>query len=130
AEREAVVALMRPDVPFVTPDTRTYLRDVFDHTVSVLELVESYRDMASGVMEVHLMDSSNRMNEVMKTLAIVTAFFMPLSFLAGIYGMNFDTSIGNMPELHWKYGYVFFWVIAGAIVLGLWLWMRRKGWFR
>ena len=130
AEREAVVALMRPDVPFVATETRTYLRDVLDHTVSVLELVESYREMANGVMEVYLMDSSNRMNEVMKTLAIVTAFFMPLSFLTGIYGMNFDTAVGNMPELGWRFGYLWFWAIAASIVGGLYIWMRRKGWFR
>jgi magnesium transporter len=75
------------------------------------------------------MDSSNRMNEVMKTLAIITAFFMPLSFLAGIYGMNFDREKGNMPELGWQYGYVFFWIIVAVIVAGLFVWMKRKRWF-
>jgi magnesium transporter len=130
AEREAVLAMMRPEVPFIASETRTYLRDVFDHTVSVLELVESYREMANGVMEVYLMDSSNRMNEVMKTLAIITAFFMPLSFLAGVYGMNFDRGVaGNMPELGWEYGYIWFWVMVVGIVAGLYIWMRRKGWF-
>ena len=84
------LAVMRPDVPFIMPETRTYLRDCFDHAVAVLDLVESYREMANGLMEVYLMDSSNRMSEVMKTMAIITVFFMPLSFLAGIYGMNFD----------------------------------------
>ena len=129
AERESVLALMRPDVPFMTADTRTYLRDVVDHTVSVLELVESYREMANGVTEIYLMDNANRSNQVMKTLAIVTAFFMPLSFLTGIYGMNFDTAAGNMPELGWSYGYVWFWFVAATIVVGLFTWMKRKGWF-
>lgn len=128
AEREAVLAAMRPEVPFMTPETRTYLRDCFDHAVSVQELVESYREMANGVMEVYLMDSSNRMNEVMKTLAIITAFFMPLSFLAGVYGMNFDTAKGNMPELGWTHGYLFFWALAASVVGGLFIWMRRKRW--
>ena len=79
AERETVLALMRPDVPFIMPETRTYLRDCFDHAVAVLELVESYREMTNGLMEVYLMHSSNRMAEVMKTMAIITVFFMPLS---------------------------------------------------
>jgi magnesium transporter len=114
AERETVLAVMRPDVPFIMPETRTYLRDCFDHAVAVLDLVESYREMANGLMEVYLMDSSNRMSEVMKTMAVITVFFMPLSFLAGIYGMNFDRDSGNMPELGWKYGYDFFWVMSGG----------------
>jgi magnesium transporter len=129
AERETVLALMRPDVPLITKDTRTFLRDCFDHTVAVMDLIESYREMANGLMEVYLMDASNRMNEVMKTLAIVTAFFMPLSFLAGIYGMNFDRAAGNMPELGWTHGYLFFWILAAAIVAGLFFWMKRKRWF-
>ena len=87
------------------PETRTYLRDCFDHSVAVLDLVESYREMTNGLMEVYLMHASNRMAEVMKTMAIITVFFMPLSFLAGIYGMNFERDVGNMPELGWKYGY-------------------------
>ena len=128
AERETVLALMRPDTPFIKPETRTYLRDCLDHTVTVQELVESYRDMAGGLMELHLMETSNRTNEVMKALAIVTVFFMPLSFLAGIYGMNFETSIGNMPELGWKHGYLYFWAMVATIVGGLFLWMRHRKW--
>jgi len=128
AERETVLAVMRPDVPFIMPETRTYLRDCFDHAVAVLELVESYREMANGLMEVYLMDSSNRMSEVMKTMAIITVFFMPLSFLAGIYGMNFDRDTGNMPELGWKYGYTFFWVAVVVIVSSIFLWLKRKRW--
>ena len=84
AERETVLSVMRPETPFIMPETRTYLRDCFDHTVAVLDLVESYREMTNGLMEVYLMQSSNRMSEVMKTMAIITVFFMPLSFLAGI----------------------------------------------
>src|SRR4029077_14834644 len=112
AERETVLAMMRPEVPFIMPETRTYLRDCFDHSVAVLDLVESYREMTNGLMEVYLMHASNRMSEVMKTMAIITVFFMPLSFLAGIYGMNFERDVGNMPELGWKYGYGFFWFLV------------------
>jgi magnesium transporter len=128
AERETVLAVMRPEVPFIMPETRTYLRDCFDHAVAVLDLVESYREMANGLMEVYLMDASNRMGEVMKTMAVITVFFMPLSFLAGIYGMNFDRDAGNMPELSWKYGYELFWVTVVVIVVGLFVWLKRKRW--
>ena len=128
AERETVLAVMRPEVPFIMPETRTYLRDCFDHSVAVLDLVESYREMTNGLMEVYLMHASNRMAEVMKTMAIITVFFMPLSFLAGIYGMNFERDVGNMPELGWKYGYMFFWVLVVAIVGGLFIWLKRKRW--
>jgi magnesium transporter len=128
AERETVLAVMRPDVPFIMPETRTYLRDCFDHAVAVLDLVENYREMCSGLMEVYLMHASNRMAEVMKIMAVITVFFMPLSFLAGIYGMNFERDVGNMPELGWKYGYVFFWFMVVVIVAGLWIWLKRKRW--
>ena len=128
AERETVLAVMRPEVPFIMPETRTYLRDCFDHSVAVLDLVESYREMTNGLMEVYLMHASNRMAEVMKTMAVITVFFMPLSFLAGIYGMNFDRDDGNMPELGWKYGYAFFWCLVAIVVGGLFWWLRRKRW--
>ena len=92
--------------------------------MAVLDLVESYREMANGLMEVYLMDSSNRMSEVMKTMAVITVFFMPLSFLAGIYGMNFDV----MPELQWAFGYP---AVLGLMILSgiapYW-YFKRKGW--
>jgi magnesium transporter len=128
AERETILAMMRPETPFIMPETRTYLRDCFDHAISVLELLESYREMCNGLMEVYLMQASNRMSEVMKTMAVITVFFMPLSFLAGIYGMNFERDVGNMPELGWKYGYAFFWLLVVIIVGGLFWWLRRKRW--
>jgi magnesium transporter len=128
AERETILAMMRPETPFIVPETRTYLRDCFDHSISVLELLESYRDMCNGLMEVYLMQASNRMSEVMKTMAVITVFFMPLSFLAGIYGMNFERELGNMPELGWKYGYAFFRVLVACIVGGLYWWLKRKRW--
>ncbi|MBS0520594.1 MAG: magnesium/cobalt transporter CorA [Proteobacteria bacterium] len=128
AERETILAMMRPETPFISANTRTYLHDCFDHSIAVLELLESYRDTTNGLMEVYLMQASNRMSEVMKTMAVITVFFMPLSFLAGIYGMNFDRDLGNMPELGWHYGYAMFWTIAVVIVLGLFIWLRRKRW--
>ncbi|SJZ53111.1 magnesium transporter [Enhydrobacter aerosaccus] len=128
AERETILAVMRPETPFISADTRTYLRDCFDHSIAVLDLLDSYRDMTNGLAEVYLMQASNRMSEVMKTMALITVFFMPLSFLAGIYGMNFDRSVGNMPELGWPYGYAMFWGVAITIVTGLFVWLKRKRW--
>lgn len=128
AERETILAVMRPETPVIGVETRTYLRDCFDHSVAVLDLLESYREMCNGLMEVYLMQASNRMSEVMKTLAVITVFFMPLSFLAGVYGMNFDREAGNMPELGWRHGYLFFWGLTAIVVTGLFLWMRRKRW--
>jgi magnesium transporter len=128
AERETILGIMRPETPFIMPETRTYLRDCFDHAISVLELLESYREMCNGLMEVYLMQASNRMSEVMKSMAVITVFFMPLSFLAGIYGMNFERDVGNMPELGWKYGYAFFWFLVVVVVGGLFWWLRRKRW--
>ena len=119
---------MRPETPFIMPETRTYLRDCFDHSISLLDLIESYREMCNGLMEIYLLQASNRMAEVMKTMAIITVFFMPLSFLAGIYGMNFERDVGNMPELGWKYGYTLFWVLVVVIVSGLFVWLKRKRW--
>jgi magnesium transporter len=128
AEREAVLAMMRPETPFITIETRTYLRDCFDHAIAVLDLVESYREICSGLMEVYLMHASNRLAEIMKTMAIITLFFTPLTFLAGVYGMNFERDVGNMPELGWKYGYLFFWCLAATIVVGVFVWIRSRKW--
>jgi len=128
AERETVLAILRPETPFIMPETRTYLRDCFDHCVAVLDLLESYREMCNGLMEVYLMQANNRMSEVMKTLAVITVFFMPLTFLTGIYGMNFDREAGNMPELSWRHGYIWFWCVAATIVVALFIWIKRKRW--
>jgi magnesium transporter len=96
--------------------------------VAVLELVESYREMTNGLMEVYLMQTNNRLSEVMKTMAVITVFFMPLTFLTGIYGMNFDRDKGNMPELSWAWGYTWFWAWVVIVVLGIFFWVKRKRW--
>jgi magnesium transporter len=128
AERETILLMLRPETPFIMPETRTYLRDCFDHTVGLLDLVESYREMCNGLMEIYLLQASNRMSEVMKTMAVITVFFLPLTFLTGLYGMNFDREKGNMPELGWQFGYLFFWCIAFAVVTGIYIWVKRKRW--
>src|SRR5690606_13957805 len=104
--------------------TRIYLRDVYDHTVQVIDIVESYRDITSSLMDVHLSITSNRLNEVMKVLTMIATIFIPLTFIVGVYGMNFD----YMPELHVQWAYPVIWGIMIAVSAGLLLYFKRKGW--
>jgi magnesium transporter len=129
-QREAVNALLRDPLPHVTDDTRVYLRDCYDHLVQIMDLVETYRDLASSLTELYLSSVSNRMNEIMKVLTMFSAFFIPLSFVAGLYGMNFDhrASPLNMPELEWYWGYPFALSIMAGIVAFLLVYFYRKGW--
>lgn len=127
--REEVNALVREEHPNIAADTRLYLRDVYDHTIQLVELLEAHREIAAGLLDVYLSSVSNRMNEVMKVLTIIATIFIPLSFVAGVYGMNFDTrSPFNMPELGWRYGYFFALGLMAAIALGLLFFFRRKRW--
>ena len=130
-EREVINSLQREEAHLIRPETRVFLRDCYDHTIQVIDMIETYRDLASGLLEVYLSSLSNRLNEVMKVLTIISTIFIPLSFIAGVYGMNFNplSSPMNMPELNWHYGYPaalgLMAVIAGALVV----YFRRKGWF-
>ena len=127
--REVVGGLERLESPLFHDFTKPYLRDLYDHVIQVIDSIETYREMVSGLLDIYLSSVSNRMNEVMKVLTIIATIFIPLSFLAGVYGMNFDTLASgfNMPELGWRYGYLFFWGIAAAVGLGLvWYFHRRK----
>jgi magnesium transporter len=128
--RETISALVRESTPFIADDTRLYLRDCYDHTIQIIDLLENYRDIASGLMEVYLSSVSNRLNEIMKVLTMFTAFFIPLSLIAGIYGMNFNTGRSplNMPELNWYLGYPFALGLMAAMALGMLAYFRRKGW--
>ena len=129
-QRELINSLLRDPIPLITDETRVYLRDCYDHAVQIIDMVESYREMASGLMEVYLSSLSNRMNEVMKVLTIIATIFIPLGFIAGVYGMNFNTdrSPWNMPEVNWYWGYPaalgLMVVVAGAMLT----YFRRKGW--
>jgi len=131
AERETVHALMRTDLPLISAETRTYMRDCMDHSVAVLELIESYREMCNSLMELYMMGTSNRLNEVMKLLAIITTIFMPLSFIAALYGMNFNPDVPgglNMPELNFAFGYPLVLGVMALVVAAMVLWFRRRGW--
>jgi magnesium transporter len=130
-EREVINSLQREEAHLIRPETRVFLRDCYDHTIQVIDMIETYRDLASGLLDVYLSSSGNRLNEVMKVLTIISTIFIPLSFIAGVYGMNFNPEASplNMPELNWFFGYPFslgiMAVVAGALVM----YFRRKGWF-
>jgi len=122
--REMIAAMMRDDdLPF-HDSIGPYLRDLHDHTVQVIETIESYRDLNAGMLETHLSMMSNRMNEVMKTLTIIATLFIPLTFLAGVYGMNFD----HMPELHLPWAYPALWAVMAGVAVVMLRYFRRKGW--
>lgn len=123
--REVISALERHDGGLVRPATRIYLRDVYDHTVQIMDAVDSNRDMLSGMLDLYLSSISNRMNEVMKVLTIISTLFIPLTFLAGLYGMNFE----YMPELKWHWGYPAVLLAMAICVLGMLVFFRRKKWF-
>lgn len=122
--REVIATLTRTENPLVHKGTDLFLRDAHDHTVQVIEALESYRDVLSGLQDLYLSGISNRMNEVMKVLTIAATIFVPLTFVAGIYGMNFDF----MPELHFKWAYPLFWVVILILGGGMVLFFRRRRW--
>jgi magnesium transporter len=128
--REVVSSLQRDENPAVTAETRLYLRDVYDHVVNLLDMVENLREIAGGLMELHLSAVSNRMNEIMKVLTIISTIFIPLTFIVGVYGMNFDPGAGplSMPELRSRWGYPAVWALMIALVVAMVLFFRRKGW--
>ena len=116
--------MSRGEFSLITEDMRPFYRDVYDHLVRVVDLAESYRDLISGSLEAYLSVVSNRLNEIMKVLTIFSAIMLPLTFIAGIYGMNFD----NMPELHSRYGYFAVWAIMIVVAVAMLLFFWRRGW--
>jgi magnesium transporter len=128
--RETINSVLRDGGQPITEATRIYLRDCYDHTVHVLEMVELYREILAGLLDVYLSSVSNRMNEIMKVLTIIATIFIPLSFIAGVYGMNFDTGASpfNMPELRWKFGYLAFLLLVAGVAAFELSYFWRKGW--
>jgi magnesium transporter len=129
--REAINALLRDASEFVKPETSVHLRDCYDHLIRLTERVEIYREQCSDLMATYLSMVSNRMNEVMRVLTVMASIFIPLTFLAGIYGMNFNphASPMNMPELNWQWGYPVFWVVIITMAAGMILYFHRKRWW-
>jgi magnesium transporter len=128
--REMLGALSRDADPLVGDETRLYLRDCYDHAVQIIDLLETYREIAASLLEVYLSSVSNRMNEIMKVLTIISTIFIPLTFAAGIWGMNFapDSSPWNMPELRWRFGYPLALTVMASTAAVLLIWFRRRGW--
>lgn len=130
-QRDAINTLIRDGSDLISAEVKIYLRDCYDHAVQVMDMVETYRELSSGLMDIYLSSVGNRMNEIMKFLTVMSSIFIPLTFIAGIYGMNFNTekSSLNMPELNWYWGYTacltLMFVIASSLIYFFW----RQGWF-
>ena len=122
--RELINSLQKTESSLITDSTGPYLRDVYDHTIQVIDTIESFRDMVSGMLDIYLSSISNRMNAVMKVLTIIATIFIPLTFIAGIYGMNFK----YMPELGWRWGYGLVLLIMIAIAVIMLIYFRKKKW--
>jgi len=122
--REMVGNLSRSDSPLIREPSILYFRDISDHTVQVIDTLETYRDTLSGMLDIYLSSISNRMNEVMKILTVIATIFMPLTFLAGIYGMNFK----HMPELEWPWAYFALWGVMMVIAVVMLVYFRRRKW--
>ncbi len=122
--REAVNLFSRSDNPFVQDSTRIFIRDIYDHTIQIIDAVEAWRDILNGLFDLYLSQLSYRMNNVIQVLTIISTIFIPLTFLAGVYGMNFE----NMPELRWKYGYFAVWGVMLLTALLLLYAFKRRRW--
>jgi magnesium transporter len=123
--RELISSLQRSESTLISQSTDVFLRDVYDHTIQVIDTVESFRDIVSGMLDLYLSSISNKMNAVMKVLTIIATIFIPLTFVAGIYGMNFK----YMPELEWRWSYAVVWLVMIVIAAGMIIYFRRKKWF-
>lgn len=122
--RDMLSNLLRSESEFITANTQLFFRDLQDHSTRIIDTVETYRDLLSGMMDIYLSTNANKMNEVMKVLTIMSSIFIPVTFIAGVYGMNFD----YMPELRSPYGYAAVWVVMLSIMGGLVIFFKRKKW--
>ncbi len=123
--REAVGGLERGESKLFKPKTHAYLRDLYDHTIQVIDTVETFRDMLSGVQDLYLSSLGHKTNQVMQVLTIISTIFIPITFVAGIYGMNFEV----IPELKWRYGYAAVWGVMILMIIGMLIFFRKKKWF-
>lgn len=125
---DIVSMLMREETPLISKPVRGYLRDCHDHSIQASELTQFYRETASSLLNTFLAYEGHKTNEIVKVLTMVSAVFIPLNFIAGVYGMNFHNSEYNMPELTWEYGYPFAWAVMLSVALGMLWFFKRRGW--
>lgn len=122
--RELMRQFADSDSPLITEDTQLYVRDLRDHVIQITDLVETYRDITNGLYDLYVSEISFRMNRVMQTLTVVSTIFIPLSFLVGVYGMNWDV----MPELHHPNGYFILWGVMISLIVGMLIWFKKNNW--
>ena len=130
-QREVLNNLLRGENTLINESTSLYLRDCYDHTIQILDLIENYREMAASLIDIYISSTSYRLNEIMRVLTIIATIFIPLTFIVGVYGMNFShpDSPWAMPELHWYYGYPVVWGAMLTVVAGMVIYFKRKDWF-
>jgi magnesium transporter len=122
--RDLINNMIRSETTLINASSDIYLRDLSDHVTRIIDTVETYRDLLSGIMDIYLSTNANKMNEVMKVLTIMSSIFIPITFMVGVYGMNFD----NMPELKTEHGYYVLWGVMLATVIGLLVYFKRRKW--
>jgi magnesium transporter len=130
-QREVVNKLLRDESGIIGDETQVYYRDCYDHTIQIMDLLETYRDVITGLVDIYLSSVSYRLNEIMRVLTVIATIFIPLTFIVGVYGMNFQNSDSPwaMPELRWYYGYPLVWLLMIGIVIGMLTYFRRRKWF-
>jgi magnesium transporter len=131
-QREVLDLLVQAESDLIHGDARVYFRDCYDHTIQIMDLLETYRDMTASMVEVYLSSVSNRLNEVMRLLTVIATIFIPLTFIVGVYGMNFGQNSQSpwaMPELNWYYGYPLLWLVMIVIGGGMLVAFKRRGWW-
>lgn len=123
-QRDMLSSLIRDDTPFISDTVRVHLRDCYDHIIQLMDVIDTYREISSNLMDIYLSTISNKTNEVMKVLTVMASIFIPLTYVVGIYGMNFEF----MPELHTRWGYPAIWVVMITLGVGMAVYFRRRGW--
>jgi magnesium transporter len=131
-QRNAINKLIRDGSEFISSEVSIFLRDCYDHIVQIIDIIETYRELASSLTDIYLSSISNKMNEIMKLLTVISSIFIPLTFIVGVYGMNFNSEVSpwNMPELNWYWGYPLCWMVMLATSGGLIFYFWRRGWFQ
>ncbi|MEE2802495.1 MULTISPECIES: magnesium/cobalt transporter CorA [Nonlabens] len=122
--RESISRLLKEESRFLQPQTKAYFQDAYDHCIQIIETIESYREINTGLKDMYLSSVSHKMNQIMQVLTIISSIFIPMTFLAGIYGMNFE----HIPELTWEHGYMYFWIICAVMFVGLIVFFKFKKW--